>query len=129
MAFSLRDFVDIKKIAEGGMGNVFVATQVSLGRKVVIKEMSLSTHKDAKLIRRFENEAKSAAALDHENIIQVFDFGADNGSFYISMEYLDGWDLEKIMHWDPFPKEIGIMILVKALKGLEYAHQQGTVHC
>lgn len=129
MAFSLKDFVDINKIAEGGMGNVFLATQVSLGRKVVIKEMSLSTHKDAKLVKRFENEAKSAAALDHENIIQVFDFGEDNGSFYISMEYLDGWDLEKIMHWDPFPKEIGIMILVKALKGLEYAHQQGTVHC
>ena len=129
MAFSLKDFVDINKIAEGGMGNVFLATQVSLGRKVVIKEMSLSTHKDAKLVKRFENEAKSAAALDHENIIQVFDFGEDNGSFYISMEYLDGWDLEKIMHWDPFPKEIGIMILVKALKGPEDAHQQGTVHC
>jgi serine/threonine protein kinase len=129
MAFSLKDLADIKKIAEGGMGNVFVATQVSLGRKVVIKELSLNAHKDAKLIKRFENEARSAAALDHENIIQVFDFGADNGSFYISMEYLDGWDLEKIMHWDPFPKEIGIMILVKALKGLEYAHQRGTVHC
>jgi|WetSurMetagenome_2_1015567.scaffolds.fasta_scaffold00368_18 tRNA A-37 threonylcarbamoyl transferase component Bud32 len=128
MAFSLKDYVGMHKIAEGGMGNVYVATQVSLERKVVIKELSLNVRKDAKLLKRFENEAKSAAALDHENIIQVFDFGEDNGSFYISMEYLDGWDLEKLLHWDPFPKEIGLMVLLKAFKGLNYAHHRGTTH-
>lgn len=129
MAFSLKDFCDIKKLGNGGMGDVYIATQISLDRKVVIKELASNLHKDPHLIKRFENEAKSAAALDHENIIQVFDFGEDNGSFFISMEYIDGWDLEQLMHWQPFPKEIGMMILLKAVKGLHYAHKQGTVHC
>ena len=129
MAFSLKDFVDIKKIGEGGMASVFLATQVSLGRKVVIKQLALDLEKDQRLIKRFENEAKCAAALDHENIIQVFDYGEDNGSFYISMEYIDGWDLEHLMHRQPFPMEIGMMMLLKALKGLNYAHARGTIHC
>jgi serine/threonine protein kinase len=129
MAFSLKDFSEIRKLGEGGMGNVYIATQVSLDRKVVIKELASNLHKNPHLIKRFENEAKSAAALDHENIIQVFDFGEDKGSFFISMEYIDGWDLEQLMHWQPFPREIGMMVLLKAIKGLHYAHKQGTVHC
>ena len=111
------------------MGNLYLATQISLGRKVVIKELALNLKKDPSLVKRFENEAKSAAALDHENIIQVFDFGADNGSFFISMEYLDGCNLEQLMALRPFPREIGIIVLLKALKGLNYAHRRGVVHC
>ncbi len=129
MAFSLKDFSDIRKVGEGGMGNVYIATQVSLGRKVIIKELASNLHKDAKLIKMFENEARSAAALDHDNIIRLYDFGADNGSFFISMEFVDGPDLQQLMHWQPFPTEIGLMVLLQAVKGLEYAHRQGTIHC
>ena len=84
--------------------------------------------KDAALIQRFENEAKSAASLDHDNIIRVYDFGEDNGSFYISMEYIDGPNLEQLLSWTPFPKEIGLMVVFHALKGLHYAHGQGIAH-
>jgi serine/threonine protein kinase len=129
MAFSLKDFSDIRKVGEGGMGNVYIATQVSLGRKVIIKELASNLHKDAKLIKMFENEARSAAALDHDNIIRLYDFGADNGSFFISMEFVDGPDLQQLMHWQPFPTEIGLMVLLQAVKGLDYAHRQGTIHC
>jgi tRNA A-37 threonylcarbamoyl transferase component Bud32 len=129
MAFSIKDFSDIKKLGEGGMGNVYLATQVALDRKVVIKELSSNMLKDPKLIKRFENEAKSAAGLDHDNIIRVFDFGEDKHSFFISMEYIDGLDLEQLMRWQPFPREIGLMILLQAMKGLNYAHKQGIVHC
>jgi serine/threonine protein kinase len=129
MAFSLKDFSDIRKIGEGGMGKVYCATQVSLNRSVVIKELAFNPNNDPLLIRKFENEAKSAAALDHENIIKVYDFGEDKGSFFISMEYIDGWDFEQLMHLRPFLKEIGMMVLLKALKGLHYAHQHGIVHC
>jgi serine/threonine protein kinase len=129
MAFSIKDFSDLKKLGEGGMGNVYLATQVALDRKVVIKELSSNMLKDPKLIKRFENEAKSAAGLDHDNIIRVFDFGEDRNSFFISMEYIDGLDLEQLMRWQPFPREIGLMILLQAIKGLNYAHKQGIVHC
>jgi serine/threonine protein kinase len=129
MAFSLKDFTDVKKIGEGGMGNVYLATQVSLGRRVVIKELAVGRHDDPAFIKRFKNEAKAAAALDHENIIQIFDFGEDSGSFYILMEFIDGWDLERLLQWDPFPKEIGLIILFKALKGLKYAHGRCMTHC
>jgi serine/threonine protein kinase len=129
MAFSIKDFSDIKKLGEGGMGNVYLATQVALDRRVVIKELTSTSLKDPKLIKRFENEAKSAAGLDHDNIIKVFDFGEDRHSFFISMEYVDGLDLEQLMHWKPFPREIGLMILLQAMKGLNYAHNQGIIHC
>jgi serine/threonine protein kinase len=129
MAFSIKDFSDIKKLGQGGMGNVYLATQVALDRKVVIKELSSNMLKDPKLIKRFENEAKSAAGLDHDNIIRVFDFGEDKQSFFISMEYIDGLDLEQLMRWQPFPRQIGLMILLQAMKGLNYAHKQGIVHC
>ena len=111
------------------MGNVYLATQVALDRRVVIKELTSTSQKDPKLIKRFENEAKSAAGLDHDNIIKVFDFGEDRQSFFISMEYVDGLDLEQLMYWKPFPREIGLMILLQAMKGLNYAHNQGIVHC
>jgi serine/threonine protein kinase len=129
MAFSIKDFSDIKKLCEGGMGNVYLATQVALDRKVVIKELSSNMQKDPNLIKRFENEAKSAAGLDHDNIIRVFDFGEDRHSFFISMEYIDGFDLQQLMHRQLFPREIGLMILLQAMKGLNYAHKQGIVHC
>jgi serine/threonine-protein kinase len=129
MAFSLRDFSDVQKVGEGGMGNVFVATQLSLNRKVIIKELSSNLHKNAKLISMFENEAKSAASLDHDNIIRVYDFGADNGSFFISMEYVDGPDLQQLMRWQTFIPEFGLMALLQAAKGVAYAHRHNTMHC
>jgi serine/threonine protein kinase len=129
MTFSLKDFNDIRKINAGGMGNVFLATQASLGRKVVIKELSLRLLKDPALVAKFKNEARAAAALGHDSIIKVFDFGTENNSFYIVMEHIDGWSLEQLFGWQPFPKEIGFIILLKALKGLHNAHERGIVHC
>jgi serine/threonine protein kinase len=128
MAFSLNDYSGIEKIGEGGMGKVYRATQISLNRSVVIKEINADLLKDAALIQRFENEAKSAASLDHDNIIRVYDFGEYQGFFYISMEYIDGPNLEQILSWKPFPKEIGLMIVLHALKGLNFAHKQGIAH-
>ncbi|MDD5672710.1 MAG: serine/threonine protein kinase [Chitinivibrionales bacterium] len=129
MAFSIKDFSDIRKLSEGGMGHVYLATQVALDRRVVIKELALDIQKDPKLIKRFENEAKSAAGLNHDNIIKVLDFGEDDNSFFISMEYIDGVDLEQLLGRHPFPKEIGLMVLLQAMKGLNYAHKHGVVHC
>jgi eukaryotic-like serine/threonine-protein kinase len=130
MAFSLKDYSGIEKIGAGGMGKVYRATQISLNRTVVIKEIAAAgLLKDPALIKRFETEAKSAASFDHDNIIRVYDFGEDNGFFYLVMEYVDGSDLEQLLAGKPFPKEIGMMIALQALRGLHYAHGQGVAHC
>ena len=128
MAFLLKDYTDIQEIARGGMGKVYLATQISLNRKVIIKEMASGLLVNKTEIRRFENEARAAAALDHDNIIRIYDFGEDRGSFYIAMEYIDGPDLESILKDRNYLPEIGLMIVLFALKGLNHAHAHRIIH-
>ncbi len=128
MAFSLSEYTDIKPLGQGGMAQVFSAVQTSLNRKVAIKKMSHSLLHNDISIKRFENEAKAAAALDHENIIHIYEFGVELGSFYIVMEYVDGHDLESLLKEKRIIKEIGLLIVYQALKGLEYAHRKGVLH-
>jgi serine/threonine protein kinase len=128
MPFTLKDFSDIRELAKGGMGKIYLATQVSLSRKVVIKEMAAGLLTKKNEIKRFENEARAAAALNHDNIIRVYDFGEEKGFFYIAMEFIDGPDLDQLLKQESFPREIGMMILQQALKGIAFAHEQGTIH-
>ena len=128
MTVSIKDFSDITKLATGRMGNVYLATQPVRGRKVVIKQFPSPALQDPKLAERFENEIKKTAGLNHDNIVRVFDFGQDRHSFFIAREYVDGPTLKQVMQWQPFPREIGLMILLQAIKGLNYVHQQGIVH-
>jgi tRNA A-37 threonylcarbamoyl transferase component Bud32 len=128
MPFTLSDYTDIQELAKGGMGKIYLATQVSLNRKVVIKEMAAGLLTTKNEIKRFENEAQAGAALNHDNIIRIYDFGEEKNSFYIAMEFIDGPDLDALLKEDDFPKEIGMIILQQALKGLTFAHEQGIVH-
>jgi len=128
MALILKDFTEIKELGKGGMGEVFTATQVSQKRKVVLKKMAQSWFANRNQLEQFEHEAKLAASLDHDNIIQIYDFGKENGEEYFAMEYIDGSDMEKLFAQKPFPREIGLMIALQALKGLNHAHQKGLIH-
>ena len=128
MAFSLNDYTDIEEIARGGMGKVYLATQISLSRKVIVKEMSTGLLANEAEVRRFENEARAAAALDHDAIIRIYDFGEDRGSFYISMEYIDGPSLDSVLKETQYLPEIGLLIVLQALKGLHFAHQHQIIH-
>jgi serine/threonine protein kinase len=128
MAFLLKDYTDIREIARGGMGKVYLATQISLNRKVIIKEMATGLLTNTAEIKRFENEARAAAVLDHDNIIRIYDFGEDRGSFYISMEFIDGPNLDDILKNRHYLPEIGLMIILFALKGLSHAHTHRIIH-
>jgi serine/threonine protein kinase len=128
MTVSIKDFSDITKLGTGRMGNVYLATQPAWGRKVVIKQLPSLMLQDPKSVERFQDEVKRTAGLNHDNIIRIFGFGQDKQSFFIVREYVDGLDLKQVMDWRPFPGEIGLMILLQAIKGLNYAHQQGIVH-
>ena len=129
MSFSLKDYTAIQKLGEGGQGKVYRAIQISLKRKVVIKEMAGGLLESEAQLKWLEDEATNAASLEHDNIVRLYDFGYDNGCFYLVMEYVEGLDLSHLLALEKFPKEIGLMIMLLALRGLQYAHKKGIVHC
>ena len=81
----------IKKLGEGGMGTVYLAEQMSVGRKVALKLLQGNYATDDEFIGRFRREARLAASLNHRNIVTVYDFDqGDDETLFIAMEYLDG---------------------------------------
>ena len=88
----------LSKIGEGGMGEVYCAQDTRLDRKVALKilPVHLATHRDR--MERFIREAKSAAALSHPNIAQIYEIGEHDGTHYIAMEFVDGVTLREKIH-------------------------------
>jgi beta-lactam-binding protein with PASTA domain len=117
------------RLGSGGMADVYLATDQSLGRKVAIKILSDRYARDADFVERFRREAAAAASLRHPNIVTVYDRGEARGTSYIAMEYLDGPTLkEEIGHRAPMPEPEVIGYATQALAALDAAHRQGVVH-
>jgi len=119
-----------KLIGSGAMGNVYKAEQLSLAKAVAIKVLHPHLMGDAKLIGRFQREAKSASLLNHPNSIQIIDSGEDrDGTLYIAMELLTGRDLAQAIRDDfPLPLPRVVRIMSQVLSALEEAHTQGVIH-
>lgn len=117
-----------KKIGEGGFAQVFLATDLLLGRQVAVKVMEESQIKDKELLARFHKEAQAIATFDHPNILQIYDFGIVKGAPYLVMPYISGGSLADLMKQGPFTlDEIGAY-LDQISSALDYAHQHGIVH-
>jgi serine/threonine protein kinase/Tfp pilus assembly protein PilF len=91
----LGDFVLVREIGRGGMGVVYEARQLSLGRRVALKVLPFAAVLDSKQIARFKNEAQAAAQLLHPNIVPVFAVGAERGVHYYAMQFIDGQPLDR----------------------------------
>jgi serine/threonine-protein kinase len=118
-----------RQIGSGGMADVYLATDQSLGRKVAIKILSDRYARDAAFVERFRREAAAAASLRHPNIVTVYDRGEAMGTSYIAMEYLDGPTLkEEITRRAPLPEPEAVNYATQSLAALEAAHRQGVVH-
>jgi eukaryotic-like serine/threonine-protein kinase len=118
-----------RQIGSGGMADVYLATDQSLGRKVAIKVLSDRYARDAAFVERFRREAAAAAGLRHPNIVTVYDRGEAMGTYYIAMEYLDGPTLkEEITRRAPLPEPEAINYATQALAALDAAHRQGVIH-
>ena len=87
----------IKSIGEGGMANVYLAKDIILDRNVAIKILRGDLAGDEKFVRRFQREALSASSLSHPNIVEMYDVGEDNGTYYIVMEYVQGMTLKQLI--------------------------------
>jgi serine/threonine protein kinase len=117
-----------RKIAEGGFAHVFLATDLLLARPVALKILQENWIKDKELLTRFHNEAQAVAALDHPNILPIYDFGTVKGAPYIVMPYVSGGTLADRVSQGPFTlDEIGVY-LDQIGSALDYAHEHGIIH-
>lgn len=119
----------IETIASGGSAVLYKAVQTSLDRAVAVKKLHAHLTSDPNFTRRFILEAKAAASLDHENIVHVIDFGVEDESYQIVMEYIEGESLKQVIErWTPMPVDFALAVVYQTLLGLEHAHIKGIVH-
>lgn len=119
----------IEKIAEGGMARVFRGRDLLLKRTVAVKVLKDQMTGDAAFIRRFEREAQSAAALSHPHIVNIYDVGEEDGTYFMVMEYVDGINLkEYIRGKGPLPVSEAVQITRQIAEAIQQAHAAGVVH-
>ena len=119
----------VSELGSGGMAVVYKAEQPSLGRLVAVKELRKELAADSSILTRFEREAKSVAALAHQNIVHIYDFISRGDAMFIVMEYVEGLDLFELMNRvERVPPDIAAIIALQAARALEYAHYRGVVH-
>lgn len=125
----LGDFVINKAIGEGSMGEVYLAMQDSLDRKVALKLLPKEFASNTTLLERFQREAKSLAELDHPHIVRVHAMGEDAGHYYAAMEFIDGASLQSILDKKQrLPVADALHIILVCAAALEHAHQRGIIH-
>ncbi|MEE8558257.1 MAG: serine/threonine-protein kinase [Myxococcota bacterium] len=122
-------FVAERALGEGGMGVVFLARHPALERRVVLKQLRKDLASKPELVERFHREARAAAAVQHQNVVTVYDCFSCRGDYYIAQEFVDGIDLAtaiaRVGRIDP---RIATLILLEVLRGLEEIHANGTIH-
>ncbi|MBI5360015.1 MAG: protein kinase [Planctomycetes bacterium] len=119
----------IERVGRGGMGTVYKAIQLRLNRIIALKLLSEELVKDPTFINLFVQEARSAAQLNHPNIIQVYDFNKSGTLCYFSMEFVPYGSVQELLAKEKkLPQERAIKIILDACAGLEYAEKKGIVH-
>jgi eukaryotic-like serine/threonine-protein kinase len=118
----------VAPLGAGGMGEVYRARDSRLGREVAIKILPTGSASDPERLRRFEQEARATAALNHPNILAVFDIGSQDNAPYIVSELLDGETLRTRLTGGPLPVRRVVDYALQILRGLAAAHDQGIFH-
>lgn len=115
-------------IGAGGMGEVYRARDTQLGREVAIKVLPASFSRDPDRLRRFEQEARAAAALNHPNVLAVYQFGTYDGSPYLVSELLEGSNLRDQLMRGPLSVRKALDFAMQTARGLAAAHDKGIIH-
>jgi hypothetical protein len=122
------DYELLDKIAEGGMGVVWKARQVSLNRLVAVKTIRAGRFASGDDVGRFHTEAEAAANLQHPNIVAIHEVGEQDGQHYFSMDHVEGKNLAELVRDGPLPAEKAAALLKTIASAIHYAHQRGTLH-
>ena len=115
-------------IGAGGMGEVYRARDTRLGRDVAVKVLPASFASDAERLRRFEQEARAAGALNHPNILAIYDLGTHDGTPYLVSELLEGETLRERLRSGPLPVRKALDVAIQAAHGISAAHEKGITH-
>jgi len=115
-------------VGRGGMGAVYKATQLSLGRDVALKLLPPAADEDAQYLERFWREADVLSKLSHPNVVSVIDRGEVDGRPYLVMEFVPGRSLREVVRDGPLSPDEALSIVRSVLSALEHAHRQGVVH-
>jgi len=124
----VQQFKILAKLGQGGMGEVFVAEDTNLDRKVALKFLPPHYSASADFKARFEHEAKAAASLNHPNIITIHHFGEHEGRLFIAMELVEGQTLAALINSDALTVEKAIDVALQMSEALSAAHEKGIVH-
>lgn len=127
--FYLGSYRLLRPLGKGGMGVVYLGEHHVMKRLMALKILPPDATKDQRRIARFKEEARASAQLDHPNIVRAYDFAEAGEKLYIVMEYVDGIDLQRLVHRDGVMTFTDAMdALIQATEGLAHAHQRGIIH-
>ncbi|MFW9817924.1 MAG: serine/threonine protein kinase, partial [Candidatus Thorarchaeota archaeon] len=118
----------ISKIGAGGMGEVYLAEDTKLNRKVALKFMPVHMASNADMRARFTREAQAAAKLDHPNIVPVYEVGEYQGRPYFAMAHIEGKSLRDVIKEGKLGTDDAANLTLQILEGLQEAHDAGIVH-
>jgi len=118
----------LSPLGAGGMGEVYRAHDERLGREVAVKVLPAESSADPDRLRRFEQEARAVGALNHPNLVAVFDTGRHEGNPYVVFELLEGATLRQRLGGGPLPARKAVDYAVQIAQGLAAAHEKGIVH-
>jgi len=121
-------YVILERLGEGGMGVVYRAKDTRLGRLAALKMMRPESMLDALSRKRFVQEARAASALNHPNILTIYDIDTEAGVDYIAMEYVEGETLADVLASGPLPIERALSVVAQVTDALAAAHASGIVH-
>ena len=125
---TLGPYTILTPLGSGGMGEVYRARDTRLGRDVAVKVILAESARDPERVKRFEQEARAAGALNHPNVCAIHDLGTHDGSPYVVMELLEGESLRQKLDAGPIPARKAIDYAAQVAHGLAAAHEKGIVH-
>jgi eukaryotic-like serine/threonine-protein kinase len=119
----------VRRIGSGGMADVYSAEDTHLGRQVALKVLHRRFAQDQEFVERFRREASAAAGLQHPNVVNVFDRGRHDGTYYIAMEHLTGRTLKEVVSEEaPLAQERVVDLGLQILQAAGFAHRHGVIH-
>src|SRR5687767_4314101 len=120
----------VKRLGQGGMGVVYLAEHPGIGRRAAVKFLHPDLAKNKRLLKRFFNEARAAAAIRHPGIVEVYDFGtAPDGASYITMEFVEGESLgARLRRVGKLPPAVAIDITLQIASALGAVHGKKIIH-